>query len=405
MSKSPAMDLVLQFMGKQNTIPTPVPFIRLLGDHAAAAFLSQCLYWGERTDDPGGWFHKTHEEWQEELVLSPDQVRRCVRTCGPLVEVKRKGIPARNYYRANRSEVAAALARLAGDGEDATTENGEIQYQDVEKPNNRTRRNPTAVRGESPQQGVRETQHLRAEPTSEPTQNPQQKENTLAAGAAAGEPEAEVQKITEQTLGALSNPVQEQSSATADPATDTCSEKVPPAARAAVPGEASAPARRLSDAARIIAAWNDHRAGLPEVQGLNEGRKKAIKKLIRDCGGDIDRAVVLVTDATREVAQDDYWRTHRYGFDNLVPGKVFGRAEAWRSRQPAAASAQPGAAVPVPTTGIYRVGDRVTYRREGYTVEAVTDTYVDLYDDVNGSTRITLASSDWTAIKPVQGRN
>ena len=30
--------------------------------------------------------------------------------------------------------------------------------------------------------------------------------------------------------------------------------------------------------------------------------------------------------------------------------------------------------MPVPTTGIYRVGDRVTYRREGYTVEAVTDT-------------------------------
>lgn len=326
------MDLVLQFMGKQNTIPTPVPFIRLLGDHAAAAFLAQCLYWGERTEDAGGWFHKTHEEWDEELVLSADQVRRCVRTCGPLVEVKRRGIPARNYYRANRDEVAAALERLANGNQNATTENGETQDQDVGKPNNKAQRNPTAVRGQTPRQVVRETQDLIAEPTSEPTQNPQQKEKTLAAGAAVRSPELQAGDANAPQLASTLTPGQEKSLATADPAADTGSDKVPSAARAAASAETGAP-RRLSDAARIIAAWNDHRAALPEVQGLNEGRKKAIKKLIRDCDGDIDHAVALVADATCEVAQDDYWRTHRYGFDNLVPGKVFGRAEAWRSRQ------------------------------------------------------------------------
>ncbi|GGO22064.1 hypothetical protein GCM10008949_08960 [Deinococcus humi] len=157
------MDLVLQFMGRQNTIPTPVPFIRILGDHTAAAFLAQCLYWGDRTTNPEGWFHKTHEEWHDELVLTPDQVRRCVRTCGVMVEVKRAGIPARNHYRANREEVAAALERLAVESQNATASCGETQQLETDKPHNSARTKPTARRTANPT--------TKSEPTSEPTQN------------------------------------------------------------------------------------------------------------------------------------------------------------------------------------------------------------------------------------------
>lgn len=47
-----------------------------------------------------------------------------------------------------------------------------------------------------------------------------------------------------------------------------------------------------------------------------------------------------VADAARDVAQDKFWLERRYGFDNLVTGKVFARAEAWRSR-PETASGPP----------------------------------------------------------------
>ncbi|CAM4161192.1 hypothetical protein [Deinococcus marmoris] len=177
MSRNTAMDLVLQFMGRQNTIPTPVPFIRILGDHTAAAFLAQCLYWGDRTTNPEGWFHKTHEEWHDELVLTPDQVRRCVRTCGAMVQVKRAGIPARNHYRANREEVGAALERLAIESQNATARYGETQQLETDKPHGSTRTNPTASRTADPT--------TKSEPTSEPTQNLQkEKAHPAFRGAA-----------------------------------------------------------------------------------------------------------------------------------------------------------------------------------------------------------------------------
>jgi len=53
-SKNSVFDLIAQFMGRQNTIPVPMPFVRILGDYTSAAFLAQCIYWGDRTDDAEG---------------------------------------------------------------------------------------------------------------------------------------------------------------------------------------------------------------------------------------------------------------------------------------------------------------------------------------------------------------
>lgn len=399
MSKSTAMDLVMQFMGRQNTIPIPVPFVQLLGDYAAAAFLAQCLYWTDRSTEKDGWFYKSREEWAEELCMTEKQVRRCMEACGAYLEVERRGIPARNFYRPKQAEIAEALSMLKG------------QQQKPKRANKTGPKGPNCKAPEGQQVGQKKGQ-LYTEPTSETTQNPQQIKNTLAAGAAAGEldrnPETlEPQNPNPTTPAADLRPVQDSSEALQElsPATDP--EQVPPAAPPA-PGQPSskAPARRLSDPARIIAAWNEHRGQLPEVQGLNEGRKKAIRKLIRDCEGDINRAAALVSDATREVAADGYWTEHRYGFDNLVPGKVFGRAEAWRSRQgqPTVQTSTSVSANHPLTTSIFHVGQRVTYKRDAYTVEQVTDTYVDLYDDENGSSRVLLSSSDWAAIRPLGGQ-
>jgi len=55
----------------------------------------------------------------------------------------------------------------------------------------------------------------------------------------------------------------------------------------------------------------------------------------------------------------------------------------------------------IPPTVAFEVGQRVSYKRDQYTVEAVTDRHNDLFDERNGSSRITFASSDFAAIRAV----
>lgn len=75
-------------------------FRRVLGLSASAAqFLSQAVYWTEKTDD--GWFYKTESEWEQEIGLSNKEVRtarRCLAQIQLLAEV-RKGVPAKMHFR------------------------------------------------------------------------------------------------------------------------------------------------------------------------------------------------------------------------------------------------------------------------------------------------------------------
>ncbi|WP_027459286.1 hypothetical protein [Deinococcus murrayi] len=252
MSRNTAMSLVAQFLGRQNTIPIPVPFVQITGDYTSAAFLAQCLYWGDRTTDPDGWFHKSHEEWAEELLLSADQVRRCVKSCGEMIEVKRKGVPARNYYRANREAVAEALENLAFENQNPTTRCGETQHLEVEKPHGSTLGNPTTSRTAKPTSI--------SKPTTKPTQSLQTEEEEGEAAAlpppspaAAAASQGDQGKPEPQTPGgadraeapggasaANATSVTDQDDTTADAATHatTTTEKVPGAGGAAArPGE------------------------------------------------------------------------------------------------------------------------------------------------------------------------
>ncbi|MCO8160953.1 HNH endonuclease [Pseudomonas sp. 21LCFQ010] len=85
-------------------------FRRVLGLSAAAAqFLSQAVYWTERTDD--GWFYKTENEWLAEVGLAADEVRdsrKSLKALGVLEE-QRKGIPAKMFYRVDEAALFAAL--------------------------------------------------------------------------------------------------------------------------------------------------------------------------------------------------------------------------------------------------------------------------------------------------------
>lgn len=75
-------------------------FRRVLGLSASVSqFLSQAVYWTEKTND--GWFYKTESEWEEEIGLSNKEVRtarRCLSQIALLEEV-RKGVPAKMHFR------------------------------------------------------------------------------------------------------------------------------------------------------------------------------------------------------------------------------------------------------------------------------------------------------------------
>lgn len=85
-------------------------FRRVLGLSASAAqFLSQAVYWTEKTDD--GWFYKTEIEWLSEVGLGADEVRdsrKSLKAIGVLDE-QRKGIPAKMFYRINVEVLFEAL--------------------------------------------------------------------------------------------------------------------------------------------------------------------------------------------------------------------------------------------------------------------------------------------------------
>ena len=86
-------------------------FRKVLGLNATATqFLSQAVYWTERTED--GWFYKTSEEWNEELGLTLEEVkgaRKKLKSIGILTE-QRKGIPAKLYYKVDTDELLAVLS-------------------------------------------------------------------------------------------------------------------------------------------------------------------------------------------------------------------------------------------------------------------------------------------------------
>lgn len=86
-------------------------FRRVLGLSASAAqFLSQAVYWTEKTND--GWFYKTESEWEAEIGLSLKEVRtarRCLADIKLLDEV-RKGVPAKMHFRVDTDLLLDYLA-------------------------------------------------------------------------------------------------------------------------------------------------------------------------------------------------------------------------------------------------------------------------------------------------------
>jgi hypothetical protein len=59
-------------------LSTPLMVDFFDGDHKAAVFLNQVLYWTDRTKDADGWFYKTSTDWWSEIRFSYYQIQRVI---------------------------------------------------------------------------------------------------------------------------------------------------------------------------------------------------------------------------------------------------------------------------------------------------------------------------------------
>lgn len=96
----------------------PISFHRCLADVAGSVdggvFLSQAVYWTNRTTNSERWFYKTAIEWEEETRIKPDRqktIRNCLVKIGVLEE-KKEGIPCKLFYRINLEKLSELLDEL-----------------------------------------------------------------------------------------------------------------------------------------------------------------------------------------------------------------------------------------------------------------------------------------------------
>ncbi|WP_186118641.1 hypothetical protein [Burkholderia gladioli] len=102
---------------------SPVAFYlslsQLAGSIPAGLLLSQSLYWtshGRDIDANDGWFHKTHEQWQQETALTraeQETARKRLRALGLLQEAYR-GMPRRLWYRIDLARLGDLLGQPSG---------------------------------------------------------------------------------------------------------------------------------------------------------------------------------------------------------------------------------------------------------------------------------------------------
>lgn len=124
-------------------------FVDLTGCANAALLLSQVFYWHPRSGKED-WFHKTAEEWNQEIGLSVRELetaRRMLVNLG-VIQYRRAGMPAKPYYRLDHERLNALLAAIynARNVDASYAENAE---QDTRNTHNMLREKRAAKRSET----------------------------------------------------------------------------------------------------------------------------------------------------------------------------------------------------------------------------------------------------------------
>jgi hypothetical protein len=83
------ISFIKSISGQKSILTIPRVFIELTNDIEAALFLSQCIYWSDKTTRTDGYFYKTFDEWEEETTLTRFKVRACLKKCAGIIETKK----------------------------------------------------------------------------------------------------------------------------------------------------------------------------------------------------------------------------------------------------------------------------------------------------------------------------
>lgn len=100
-------------------IAVPTEVIHFAGTTQKGVFLSQLIYWSDKGSRSDGFFYKTAKEWEEEIGLSDDQIRRYTKDFASLgiIETKIKkanGCPT-TYYKLNVEKARELIMEFSED--------------------------------------------------------------------------------------------------------------------------------------------------------------------------------------------------------------------------------------------------------------------------------------------------
>lgn len=88
-------------------------FVDITGSVPAALFLSQAIYWSNRTKDYEGWFYKSRDEWCEETGIQRNQlyaIRDKLVSLRIMEQSQKGGSDRIMYYRVNFQELERRIA-------------------------------------------------------------------------------------------------------------------------------------------------------------------------------------------------------------------------------------------------------------------------------------------------------
>lgn len=182
------MDIIMRFFGQQNVLTVNVPLIDATGSIEAALFLSQLIYWSDRSTIAGGWVAKTYAEWYEELRLTKRQVFRIskrLQAAGVETKVAKFAGLTPVHYRINRDTFYKWLEVRLLEAESGKAEHPEVTKRDFQK-----LQNVTSDSNEMSLLDVTKRSIPLTETTAETT-------TLSAANAAHGENEIEINPVPE----------------------------------------------------------------------------------------------------------------------------------------------------------------------------------------------------------------
>lgn len=69
-------EIITKISGSENVVAVNSFFIEFMEGLEGGAFLSQIVYWSDRSTRNDGFFYKTNKDWKEELFLTPYSVKK-----------------------------------------------------------------------------------------------------------------------------------------------------------------------------------------------------------------------------------------------------------------------------------------------------------------------------------------